>query len=116
MNQYTEDQIIELFDIVRYNGIYPSYVVSTFMSDETNFATNTIIICKDSASIYKNMQHTPKNRSYLDPVKRYSTVKSALVMKKIRNFIFLVEKNDIPLYINEDLLHPLFKWRIARGI
>jgi isocitrate lyase len=114
MNQYTEDQIIELFDIVRYNGIYPSYVASAFMSDETNLATNTIILCRDSASLYKNMQYTQKDGNYFDGVNM--THKRALTMEKIRNFIFLVEKEDIPLYINEDLLRPIFKWRLAWGI
>lgn len=55
MNQYTHEQLIELFDLIRNNGIYPSMIVNSFMLDETNLVINDIHICADGEDIYKNI-------------------------------------------------------------
>jgi len=104
MIQYTPSQIFELFDLVRNNGIYPSYIVNTFMSDDTNFATNKIVICKCSDAVYKNMCYVRKDSS--------KQTKTA----KVRDFIFNVEKDSIPLYINDELLRPILIWRLQSNI
>jgi hypothetical protein len=74
------------------------------MSDDTNFATNNIVICKSSAALYKNMCYVRKDSS------------KQTKMAKVRDFIFNVEKDSIPLYINDELLRPILIWRLHNNI
>jgi len=108
MNQYTPDQLRELFDIIKNIGAYPSSAVKAFMSDETNLAINSIVLCKDSASVYKNLSYFKKGAGI--------HIEEHNKRRKVRDFIFDVEKDNIPLYINDKLLHPILIWRLQKSL
>ncbi len=112
MNRYNRQQIKSLFECLYVDSTIPSYITKLFLSDSTNFATNTIVICKDDLELYdhfRNFQHKKLGSNLPNDIQKK-------IWKDAFDLIFKVSINKVPKYINDPIMKPIVTWRLTNKI
>jgi hypothetical protein len=112
MNRYNHQQIKSLFECLYVNSTIPSYITKLFLSDTTNFATNTIVLCKDDLELYDHF----KNFRYKKIGSNHPTDVQKQIWKDAFDLIFEVSINKVPLYINDPIMKSIVAWRLTNKI
>jgi len=110
MINYTEKQMDSLRQVMFSHTVYIGCMIELFLGDSID--NEHIALISDSDSIYKRMKnfHKSKIRGRHSEKYEYET------MEKIKNIIFEVEKDNLPLYINDPLTGPITAWRLQNNI
>jgi hypothetical protein len=112
MNRYTEKQIYDLFMVIQADSNIPYQLVKMFISKDSNFITNDIKLCKDDTEVYqkiKSFRYTKTSNNRPDKILKGK-------IKKLRDIIFEAPLKMVPLYINDDLLSSISKWRLKNAL
>jgi hypothetical protein len=112
MNKYTPVQLEELFKILVSSNEIPSFAVKTFISDDSDFVTINIKVCKEDHVIYNRMN----NFRWTKITGNYPTKERKFKMKKIKEIIFEAPIKRVPLFINDEMLRPILIWRLKNNL
>jgi hypothetical protein len=112
MNMYTPEQMRLIFKILISSPNVPSVAVKAFISDDSDFVTNDIKVnvnCHDVYQRMRNFRWTKSTGNFPDRERKYK-------MKRLMNIIFEAKLKDVPLYINDEMVGPIFRWRLQNNL
>jgi hypothetical protein len=112
MNRYSHPQIKSLFENIYSSRTIPFYIVKLFISNDSDFATNTIKVCKDDLELYdhfRNFLHKKIGGNLPNDIQKK-------IWKDAFDLIFEVSINKVPLYINDPIMKSIVVWRLTNKI
>jgi len=112
VNRYTEKQLHDLFMIIHTDSNVPGQLMKMFMSKDSNFVTNDIKLCKDDRELY----HRLNMFRYTKTFNNRPTKEMKGKIKKFKEIIFEVPLKKVPLYINDNLISSIVKWRLKNAL
>jgi len=110
MIKYTEEQMNSLRQVLFDHTIYVGYVLEIFLGHSVD-KEHIALTCSPDI-IYKRMKDFHKSKNH----GRHPDKEICETMEKIKNIIFEVKKDDLPLYINDPLTEPITLWRLRNNI
>jgi hypothetical protein len=112
MITYTSKQLSEIAAIINRNSKIPFTILKMFWEDNFDLITNNIKLTVSNDVIYQRMKDFNNKKignNHPDKVLKEKVY-------RIRKVLFEIEKRDLPLYLNDDIVIPLVKWRLSNNI
>lgn len=112
MIQYTQKQLLEISQIISSNSKVPYVIVKAFMDPDFDLVTNKVKIDSSNKGIYERIKNLFSKK--LNGNRPDKELKEKIW--KVKFILFEAEKKDLPLYINDDIVISLVKWRLSNNI
>lgn len=112
MNRYTQKQLTEIVKIITTHTKIPYSIMKLFMDGNHDLVENNVRVCFDNEVIYqrfKSFNYTKRQNNRPD-----KNLKAKV--NKVKVVLFDADKRDLPLYINEEVVLPLVKWRLENNV
>jgi len=112
MNRYTQEQMNGLIQTIFDNAAYNGLVLKMFISKDSDIVTGKFGVCAEDLIVYKRFcafRWTKINSNF-------PSRKVKIMMKLVRDIIFKIDKNKLPLYINDQVTGPIASWRLQNNI
>lgn len=117
MITYTSYQLSEIASVINNNSKIPFTVLKMFWEETFDLVTNNIKLTGSNDVVYQRMKDF--NKKSFGDIKIFENIPDKVLKGKvcrIRKVLFEIEKRDLPLFINDDLVLPLVKWRLSNNI
>ena len=107
--RYTPEQIKELVSILIRNETYHGQILLMFLKKKS---TVVGAICENDSEILHRMSMF----RWTKYVGNYPQKNIKKEMKKVRDILFNIPKNRLPLHINDPLTGPISAWRLQNNL
>lgn len=111
MNQYTPEQISELINVIVSNPCYRGHVVNMLLKKKLR-SNEVPDYCTDGKQILDNMRAFWRTKIGGN----FPSKDLKKKMKKVRDIIFYVEFERLPLFLNDPLTRPIASWRLQSNL
>lgn len=112
MITYTPYQLSEIASVINNNSKIPFRVLKMFWEEKFDLVTNNVKLTGSNDVVYQRMKDF--NKKKISNNRPDKDLKGKVY--RIRKVLFEIEKRDLPLFINDDLVLPLVKWRLSNNI